>query len=299
MKYAPQHFMKNMKPKIVQILFLLLSFTNLFAQPEDFEKVTIVRNEINLDGRIFPVDGEGPFAVVMLLNGFPGNDRDVLGLGKKLKEAGIVSLTFNYSGTYGSGGEYSMEYTPIDIEAAFKFLLSPSSIKTYKLDTTNITLGGYSYGGGMSLTYAAKKPEIKRIFSIAGTDHGEFFREYFRNEGFASFIDGMFENLKAPNGSVNFEKGKMPKEITPEQVAQLDSTIDLRKSVPLLLDRQVLLIAGLDDSMVTMENHMLPLYRSFQIQNANDVKFVVFQDDHSFQQSREEIAELLINWIKK
>ena len=287
-----------MKPRIVIIIFLLVSFADLNAQSENYEKIKIERNGITLDGKIFPVDGQGPFPTVLLLHGFPGNESDVLGIGKKLQDAGIVSLTFNYSGTYRSEGEYSMEKTPLDIEAAFKFLVSPSSINTYKLDTTNITLGGYSYGGGMSLTYATRKPEIKKIFSIAGTDHGEFFRQYFGNEEFASFIDGMFEQLKAPNGPVKFETGKMPKDTTPELIAQADSTIDLRKSVPLLLDRQILLIAGIDDPVVTMESHMLPLYRTFQAQKAS-IKFVTVQDDHSFQRSRDVIAKTLINWIKK
>jgi dipeptidyl aminopeptidase/acylaminoacyl peptidase len=284
--------------KVTVIILLLFSSNFLFSQIRSAEKIKIKRENLILNGIIFPVNGEDSLPTVLLLNGFPGGESDVLGIGEKLQTAGIVTLTFNYSGTYGSEGKYSMEYTMKDIEAAFDFLRKPNNVEKYHIDTTKIYLGGYSYGGGMSLTYAANHSEIKKVFSIAGTDHGEFFREYFKNEQFAQMIDSMFEQLKAPNGPVRFEEGKMPKDITPEDVAQIDSTIDLRECAPLISDRNILLFAGIDDPMVTMENHMLPLYRTLKNENAYNVKFVTFQDDHSFKKSRDKISEIIIDWVK-
>lgn len=288
-----------MKKILIVFILLLFSVGVLLAQAAKFEEIKISRDKVTLSGIIYPVSDKGPFPTVLLLRGFPGGESDVFGLGENFQKAGILALIFNYSGTYGSEGEYSMEYTPKDVEAAFDFLRTSENIEKYKIDTTKLFLGGYSYGGGMALTYAATHPEIRRVFSIAGTDHGEFFREYFRNENFAQMIDDMFEQLMAPDGPVRFEEGKMPKDITPEDVNNsLDSTIDLRKCSPLIANRKILLIAGSDDPMVTMENHMLPLYRALQNEGAENVKFVIFQDDHSFRKSREIIAETILNWIK-
>jgi dipeptidyl aminopeptidase/acylaminoacyl peptidase len=47
-----------------------------------------------------------------------------------------------------------------------------------------------------------------------------------------------------------------------------------------------------------MENHMLPLYRTLKNENAYNVKFVTFQDDHSFKKSRDKISEIIIDWVK-
>jgi len=287
-----------MKTRLAMTLLLHFSAYLLIAQSNSYDRVRISRNDLIMNGMIFPLDGEGPFPALLLLHGFPGGESDVLGIGIALQEAGIVTLTFNYSGTYGSDGKYSMEYTPQDIGAAFDFLQSKDNVRRYKIDTTNISLGGYSYGGGMALSYAAKHSNIRTIISIAGTDHGEFFREYFRNDVFANMIDQMFEQLRAPDGPVRFEVGKMPKETTPEDVARIDSAIDLRKISPLLADRKILLIAGIDDPMVTMESHMLPLYRALQREGSQSVKFVVFQDDHSFRKSRGRIAETILHWIR-
>jgi len=284
--------------KATIILILLLSSNLLFPQLEISEKIKIKRENLSLKGTIFPVKGKGLFPTVLLLNGFPGGELDVLGIGEKLQTAGIVTLTFNYSGTYESEGKYSMEYTMKDIEAAFDFLKKSNSIEKYHIDTSKIFLGGYSYGGGMSLTYAANHSGIKKVFSIAGTDHGEFFREYFKNEKFAQMIDSMFEQLKAPNGPVRFEEGKMPKDVSAEDVQRIKAPIDLRACAPLIADRKILLFAGIDDTMVTMENHMLPLYRALQDENAENVKFVTFQDDHSFKKSRGQISDIIVNWVK-
>jgi dipeptidyl aminopeptidase/acylaminoacyl peptidase len=209
----------KMKNKLNIIIIIFFSVNVLFAQQNNFERVKISRDDIALNGMIFPVRGEGPCPVVLLLYGFLGGESDIFSIGEKLQESGILTLTFNYSGTYGSEGEYSMENTPKDIDAAFDFLITKENVARYNIDTSKFYLGGYSYGGGMVLTYAANNPQIKAIFSIAGTDHGEFFREYFRNYVFAKMIDEMFEQLKAPNGPVRFMKGKLPKETTQEEIA--------------------------------------------------------------------------------
>lgn len=284
--------------KICVVLIFLLSSNFLFSQQGSFEKIQITRDNITLNGIIFPTKRDNASPTLLLLRGFPGGEADVFGIGGKLQETGIITLVFNYSGTYGSAGKYSMEYTLNDIKAAFDFLIDSNNVEDYHIDTSKIYLGGYSYGGGMALSYAANHREIKRVFSIAGTDHGEFFREYFKNKHFAKMIDNLFDKLKGPDGPVRFEEGKMPKDITSEYVTQIDSTIDLRKCAPLLRGKNILLIAGLDDPMVTMENHMLPLYRALQKKYAENVKFVVLQDDHSFKKSREKVSEIILNWIK-
>ncbi|KAA3619913.1 MAG: alpha/beta fold hydrolase [Calditrichaeota bacterium] len=260
--------------------------------------ITITRGGVLLKGKLYISEGEGKFPTVILLHGLPGNEIDVLGLGAKLSEAGINVVTFNYSGTYKSQGQNNFENTQKDIQAAFQFVHQPENISKYKVDTTRIYLGGWSYGGGMALTYTANHPEISDVFSIAGTDHGEFFREYRRNPGFKQMIDTMFEQLAAPSGPVRFPKGEMPKDVTEQMIADGDSTIDLRKSAPLLAQKNILLVGAWDDVMVTMDHHILPLYRTLKKYQAQNVKIVTFQDNHAFTQSRAGLVRTIINWIE-
>lgn len=285
----------SLSPALGLALTILMAPLGRPSTPAD---ITIDRHGVLLKGKFYVAEGDGPFPTVVLLHGFPGNEMDVLGLGGKLSKEGINALTFHYSGTHQSQGEYSFGDTQKDIRAAFELIHRSENVSRYRIDTTRIYLGGYSYGGGMALTYAANHPEITTVFSIAGTDHGEFMREYFRNREFAVMIDAMFEELNAPSGPVRFAKGATPKETTPEIIAESDSTIDLRKSAPLLAPKDILLVGGWDDPNVTIDHHILPLYRALQNEKAKNVKIVAFQDDHSFRNSRAELARMIIDWLK-
>ena len=260
--------------------------------------ITIDRNGVLLKGKLYISEGSGNFPTIILLHGFPGNEIDVLGIGEKLSEVGINALAFNYSGTHHSEGEFNFDNTQKDIGAVFEFIHQSENIHKYKIDTTRIILGGYSYGGGMALTYAANHPEIREVFSIAGNDHGAFIKEYNRNPEMQKEIDKMFDELKAQTGTVRFGPGGTPKGIAEMKIIELNPTYHLLKSAPLLVQKDILLIGGWDDHKVSIEHIILPLYRALINEKAKNVKITAVQDNHSFRNSREELAQTIIEWIK-
>ncbi|KAA3608776.1 MAG: alpha/beta fold hydrolase [Calditrichaeota bacterium] len=281
--------------KTVLLFLLVFSVTKSFASTSI--AITISRNDIKLRGNFFQPEGKGDFPAVILLHGFPGNETDVLGIGRMLSNAGFNVLTFNYSGTYKSEGLNSFENTQKDIKAVYDFIHKPQNIQTYKIDTSRIYLGGYSYGGGMALTYASNHPEVKTIFSIAGTDHGEFMREYERNQNFKQMIDNIFSSLATPSGPVKLAKGATPKEVLKIGIEKIDPTLDLRQSASLLAQKNILLIGGWNDVNVTIDHHILPLYRALINSKAKKTEIIVFQDDHSFKTYRKEVAMAIIEWL--
>lgn len=210
---------------------------------------------------------------------------------------GINALTFNYRGTHQSKGTFSLQNTLEDIRAAIEYLQGDDVIREFQVDTSRLVLGGYSYGGGMALAYAAGHPEIKRIFSIAGTDHDEFAREYMRNSTFSEMIDAMFEELKFPTGPVHFPVHFEGKEAI-KVLTQNPDPYDLRLSATALANRDILLIGGWDDLNVTIEQHILPFYRALIDANARKLQIIAFQDNHAFERSREELAATVVRWVK-
>lgn len=279
--------------------FILLTLSSYsFSQELTSFDITIDRDKIILKGNFYAVGEDGLSSTVILLQGFPGNEKDVLGIGQKLVQAGINALTFNFSGTHKSQGEFNFDNSQKDIEAAFEFIHQPENILKYKIDTAQIILGGYSYGGGMALTYAANHPEIREVFSIAGNDHGAFMREYNRNPEMKKMMDEMFEELKAQPERVRFAPGGTPKEIAEMKVIELNPTYDLKYCAPLLAPKDILLIGGWNDRNVSIENVILPLYRALKNEKAKDVKITAVQDDHSFKNSSVKIAKILIDWLK-
>jgi pimeloyl-ACP methyl ester carboxylesterase len=255
--------------------------------------IDFVSHGSKIEGKFYFAVGEPPFVTVVLLHGFPGNEEDVLGLGERMSQFGINVLTFNYRGTHQSEGAYGLQSTLEDISAAIEYLHQDAAIRRFQIDTGNLILGGYSYGGGMALVYAASHPEIERIFSIAAMDQGEFAREYKRDLAFAEMMDAIFEELKSPIGPIHFaDKAAI------EELMQNPVPYDLRLKATILANRRILLIGGWDDPNVSIEHHVLPLYRALVDANAQKVQIAVFQDDHTFERSREEIAAMVIRWVK-
>ena len=265
------------------------------ATPVD---ITIDRSGVLLKGKFHVAEGTGFLPTVLLLQGFPGNETDVLGVGKILSESGINTMTFNYSGTFKSQGRTSLENSLLDIKAAFDFLHNSENIKNFKIDTTSIILGGYSYGGGMALTYSIKHLEIKTVFSIAGVDWGEYYLEYIRNPEFKKTTDGNMAKMASMTEQVRFEKGAMPDEITQGGIVHLDSAYFLQKSSQTLALKDILIICGWDDPMATIDQYILPLYRALKKEKAQNVQITAFQDGHYFSKSRAELAMVIIKWIK-
>jgi fermentation-respiration switch protein FrsA (DUF1100 family) len=261
-------------------------------------ELVAVKKIKKIEGKFYIPEGTGNFPTVILLKGFYDPQDDVLGIGKILSEAGFGTLTFQYSGTDKSQGEFSFKNTQKDIRAAFEFIHQPKNILKYKIDTTSIHLGGLSYGGGMALTYAADHPEINSVFSIAGTDHGEFLREYMNNPNMQQWFDKWIAGLAAPEGPVRIVSGFSTKAIVDMGIKNYLPTLDLRKSAPLLAQTPILLIGGWDDTNISIDYHLLPLYRALKNENAKKVKITAVQDNHSFRNSSSELAQIIIDWLR-
>jgi dipeptidyl aminopeptidase/acylaminoacyl peptidase len=204
-------------------------------------------------------------------------------------------MTFNYSGTQQSGGLSSFAATQLDIEAAYGFLAK--NAQEFRVDTSRLFLVGWSYGGGMALTYAANHPEVEAVVSVAGTDHGEFIREYRSNPAYRAMIDDIFEALKQPDSPWRLAPGATPAEI--EANSSEIEPYDLISSAPALADREVLLIGGWDDLNVKVERHLLPLYRALKSAGASHVQAEILQDDHSFAKVRPELVRTILDWMSE
>jgi uncharacterized protein len=282
--------------RMIPLMFsLLIAVQSRALTPED---ITLNRNGVLLKGKIHAAEGEGVFPAVILLQGFPGNETDVIGIGEKMARAGINALIFNYRGTFQSQGSASAENDLKDISAAFEFLLKPENIHKYKIDTSRIFLGGWSHGGGMALAYAAGHPEVTAVFSIAGNDFGEFMRLYVSNPEIRKMIDESFAKMAGPGGEARFEKGATPKEMADVGIDKINPIFDLKKNAAVLAQKDILLIGGWNDALATVEQFMLPLYRSLQNEKAMRVRITAFQDGHYFRNTREEVAKTVIDWIR-
>lgn len=287
--------MQKLSPRFLSLIVILhaICLTALSQEPED---ITIERDSVILRGKFYKAAGDDNKPVVILLQGSPGNTSDVLGLGRSLSMSGINAMTFNYSGSHQSNGTFSFPNCQADIGAAFRFLHRPDVIGKFRIDTAAIILAGYSFGGGQATAYAIRHKEVKKLISIAGVDWGIFFDQYRSNPDMKNNLDASIDKSIAA-GIFRFEPGYLPKDIGSGQ-GLLDSSFYTSRNAASLADKDLLIIYGLNDTNIAMEEYILPLYNALQDANAGNVQLSPFDDDHTFKLSREKIAQTISDWVK-
>jgi uncharacterized protein len=122
-----------------------------------------------LNALVYIAPGASPHPTVILLHGFPGNERN-LDLAQTLRRAGYDVLYFNYRGSWGSPGDFSLTHSIEDTQSAIAFLRDPANAKKFRADPSNIILIGHSMGGFMALQAGASDPAIKAIATISAAD---------------------------------------------------------------------------------------------------------------------------------
>ena len=133
-------------------------------------------NELNfqsdgkrLNGLMYVADGPGPHPTVLLLHGFPGNEKN-LDLAQALRADGFNVLFFHYRGAWGSEGTFSFTHVIEDVGAATDFLRA--NAETYRTDPDKLILIGHSMGGFAALAAGAKDETIACTAGLAPANFG-------------------------------------------------------------------------------------------------------------------------------
>jgi pimeloyl-ACP methyl ester carboxylesterase len=122
-----------------------------------------------LNALVYVAAGAGPHPIVILLHGFPGNERN-LDLAQTLRRAGYDVLYFNYRGAWGSPGDFSFTHAIEDAQAAVAFLRDPANAAKFRADPKDILLIGHSMGGMIAANVAAGDPAIRFVGLISAAN---------------------------------------------------------------------------------------------------------------------------------
>jgi pimeloyl-ACP methyl ester carboxylesterase len=115
--------------------------------------------------------GPGPHPLVVLLHGFPGNERN-LDLAQDIRSVGWDVLYFDYRGSWGSSGDFSFSHGIEDTAAAINYVRSPEMAQILRLDPQRVVLLGHSMGGFMAVQAAAADVGIMGVALISAADFG-------------------------------------------------------------------------------------------------------------------------------
>jgi pimeloyl-ACP methyl ester carboxylesterase len=141
------------------------------ANPPSMQTFQIPSHGALLNAFVYVAGGAGPHPLVVLLHGFPGNERN-LDLAQDIRRAGWDVLYFDYRGSWGSPGAFSFSHAIEDTAAAITLMRDPEMTWLFRLDPSRIVLIGHSMGGFMAVQDAAADPAILGVALISAADLG-------------------------------------------------------------------------------------------------------------------------------
>src|SRR5215472_3787493 len=130
------------------------------ANPAAMQSFQLPSHGALLNAIVYVAAGPGPHPVVILLHGFPGNEKN-LDLAQSIRRAGWDVLFFNYRGSWGSLGAFSFTHAIEDTQSAIAYLRDPANAAKLRSDPKYIVLVGHSMGGMIAANVAATDPDIR------------------------------------------------------------------------------------------------------------------------------------------
>lgn len=139
--------------------------------PARMEVLHIPSGGVEINGVAYLPAGPGPHPVVVLLHGYPGNEKN-LDLAQAIRRAGWSVITFNYRGSWGSPGNFRFGQNLDDADAVLAFLHDTATVHALDIDPERIIMAGHSMGGWVTVLTAAHHPELKGAILISAADIG-------------------------------------------------------------------------------------------------------------------------------
>lgn len=259
--------------------------------PPDSMAVVINSSGKNLYGVLYTAAGKGSHPTMVLLHGFPGTERN-LDMAHAFRRAGWNTLVFHYRGSWGSEGCFSFQNVLDDVKAAIEFVKSEETARKYRIDRENIVLVGHSMGGFATLLTAAEYSDIKACVAIAPFDFGALGESSEGDDKALRFLQEMFKECIVPLKDTSVE------ELINEAMANGDKWSFVNNAEK-LAKHKLLLIAAKRDRLSIPELHYYPFLKKILTYSPDNFEYKMVDSDHSFQDKRILLTEIIEGWLEK
>ena len=262
------------------------------APPTDRASMEVMRIPSHgalLNAMAYVAAGADAHPAVILLHGFPGNERN-LDLAQDMRRAGWDVLYFNYRGSWGTPGDFSFAHGIEDVAAVLAYVRQPENARRLRLDPKRVVLVGHSMGGFMAVEAASADPAVKGVALISAADLG-----------------GIFEQMQAKD-SRQGATHKMSAALADEGMAPLSGCTPDSLAGELadhgkgwafvgharaLKDRPAMIVTS-DDGLADPDTAFAAALR--QAGNAQ-VTALHLPTDHAYSDKRVELSHALLQWL--
>jgi len=259
------------------------------ANPASMQTFQIPSHGALLNALVYVAEGAGPHPAVILLHGFPGNERN-LDLAQDIRRAGWDVLYFNYRGAWGSPGDFSFSHGVEDTAAAIAYLRQPEVTKLLRLDPKRIVLIGHSMGGFMAVQGGAADPSIIAVGLISAADLGGRFAQAVPKEKQPAIIQALSEGY-AHEGMAPLA-GCTPEGLARETLANAARWSFLAK-VDALKGRPALVVSS-DDGLAPSNAAFAAALKK---EGNTRVTVLHLNTDHSYSDQRGALSTAVLHWL--
>jgi len=291
--------MKNIMYQILSFLTLCLLSLPLQAvavdpRPDPDFPPAIAELAIPSGGQRMPAlmylaNGPGPHPTVLLLHGFPGNEKN-LDIAQELRRNGFNVLFFHYRGAWGADGEYRILNLADDVAAVLQYLRTPDKAAKLRVDTSKLSLLGHSMGGFTALAAGSRDKNLACVGAISPANVGMIKMGVDTEDKNSLRILQYADSLFMLNG---YGANEMLEELRSADLAE----VDIRTFGPGLKGKSVFLLVGDKDPVTPADTMFLPILEEYARVPGLKVEHHVISGDHSFSWSRLKLTKLVRNWM--
>jgi pimeloyl-ACP methyl ester carboxylesterase len=232
-----------------------------------------------IQGFIYKANGAQKHPTLILLHGYPGNERN-LDLAQVARARGWNVIYFNYRGAWASQGQFSFENCVQDVVSVVAFCRKYSD--SLQVDTSRIALFGHSMGGWVCLKALQRLPGVKKGFALSTWDIYAGLKEVKTPEQLRIRI--------RETGNEYFVLNTAPESIF-KPVLQKPDFFNLATDGAALADKQIIMLD---------EHHgNKAIASAIKEKNRNFFDYQVWQTDHPFTNKRVALIKLVLTFLEK
>jgi pimeloyl-ACP methyl ester carboxylesterase len=260
------------------------------ANPAAMETFQIPSHGSMLNALAYVAEGPGPHPVVLLLHGFPGNEKN-LDLAQAIRRDGWNVVYFDYRGSWGSPGDFSFIHSIEDTQSAIAYLRGPAHAKKLRADPADIVLIGHSMGGFLARYAAAQDPAIKAVGLISAADMGVDKVQSLKPAREKEATTGLAAHL-ADEGMAPLA-GCTPESLAKEVIANA-AAWNIPNLAPKLASRPVLVITSDDGLAPSNDAFVAALHKA----GATNITTVHLTTDHSYSDQRIALEKVVLEALE-
>ncbi len=235
---------------------------------------------------LYTAGGNGEHPLILLFHGIPGNEQN-LDLAQALRRDGFHVLTFHYSGSWGSDGEYGLKHNLEDAETVLEYMLQTDG---FDVDKDRIYAIGHSLGGFVCGQLSAKRKEIKACALLMPCDIGRYDKIQEENSFAGKSMSTILQE------STHWLRGASIASFLKE-IQENQSTFPLETIAKELAEKPVLCVEASLDRHTPPSSHCHPFERQILAAGGTQLTVHSLKTDHSASDYRIELICIVTDFF--